>query len=81
MSTIEGRTVKFYSSKSDAEPSYEYGTMHQWFLVGESVITPYALIEKEDGTMVLVNYHDVIFVKSRSLLDLICELNGEEEIE
>lgn len=60
---IEGRKVKFYVPTTDPgkEETYETGTMHQWFLVSGSIVVPYALIEREDGSMVFVNYHDVIF--------------------
>ena len=60
---IEGRKVKFYPPAPDPnkEDPYEIGTMHQWFLVSGSIVVPYALIERDDGTMVFVNYHDVIF--------------------
>ena len=68
--TIEGRKVKFYYPEGNRIPSdnpdadgYETGTMHQWFLVSGTIVVPYALIEREDGTMVFVNYHDVIFEK------------------
>ena len=60
---IEGRKVKFYVPAPDPgkEATYETGTMHQWFLVSGSIVVPYALIERKDGSMVFVNYHDVIF--------------------
>lgn len=60
---IEGRKVKFYVPSTDPskEDQYETGTMHQWFLVSGSILVPYALIERNNGSMVFVNYHDVTF--------------------
>ena len=70
LTTIEGRKVKFYYPNPNdiplnnpSEDKYETGTMHQWFLVSGSIVVPYALIERENGTMVFVNYRDVIFEK------------------
>lgn len=64
----KGRKVKFYKPSANDIPldapdeeKYETGIMHQWFMCGTTIYMPYALIEKKDGSMVLVNYHDVIF--------------------
>lgn len=66
----KGRKVKFYRpcprdiplDTADSEKEkLENGIMHEWFMCGTNVYMPYALIERKDGTMVLVNYHDVIF--------------------
>ena len=63
----KGRKVKFYYPEGNSESDhYETGTMHQWFLISGTIVVPYALIEREDGTMVFVNYHDVIFEKGNA---------------
>ena len=55
---IEGRDVKFLECGI-----WKHGRMHKWFLCTGNIQVPYALIEKDDGTMILINYHDVIFEK------------------
>ena len=74
----KGRKVKFYApTENSSEEHYEEGIMHQWFLVTGSIVVPYALIERNDGSMVFVNYHDVIFSHERELtLDDLIERGG-----
>ena len=53
---MSGRKIYFYEDDKTAE-----GIFHQWFLCTGVTQVPYALIEKKDGTMTLVNYHNVRF--------------------
>lgn len=53
---MNGRKIYFYENDKIVE-----GKFHQWFLCSGITQVPYALIEKKDGTMAFVNYHDVQF--------------------